>query len=269
MLFIPLTIIFSYIYIFLRKLIVSKTLLDKVFTPFIFWIISLASLENFVFFSRLGLVGGVPMVILMWQVISIWVDYVSNQSGNKKLKKDKDRFKNIILAPVNAIMKLWNAIVTGLSSGFDIISVNWNNMVKVYTDMLNLVTDSFKFLSDSATKLWYEIVISFKELWNQNLKLAKLAVTMGGTIDEDIIPPLPDPFLSKSLIEKGKFWKFSNGNTIYWSQDKTKNNKDQTFPNIETYNNFRKSNGLSDDSILANITKINVPSLPFRFKFKM
>jgi len=32
-------------------------------------------------------------------------------------------------------------------------------------------------------------------LWDQNIKLLRLIVSMGGTIDEDITPPLPEQFV--------------------------------------------------------------------------
>lgn len=194
MLFILSTIIFSYIYIILKKLIPEPSLLDTIFPPFIYWTTSLAALEMFIVISPFGLVAGVPMLLLMWQVISTWIDYVSDQSGNKKLKKDKDKFKNLLLAPVNAVVSLWNAIVNGLTSWFRIVAEYWNNMTKLYTDTLNLISNSFKFLSEQVTKLWTEMVIAFKALWNQCIKLVKLIVTMGGTIDEDIAPPLPEQF---------------------------------------------------------------------------
>jgi len=91
-------------------------------------------------------------------------------------------------------VSLWNAIVNGLSSWFRVVTENWNNMTKLYVETLNLISNSFKFLSEQVTKLWTELVIAFKALWDQSIKLLKLIVTMGGTIDEDIIPPLPEQF---------------------------------------------------------------------------
>ena len=195
MIFILSTIIFSYIYIILRKLFPAPTLIDTVFPPIIYWTISLAALEMFIVISPFGLVAGVPMLILVWQVISTWIDYVSNQSGNQKLKKDKDTFKNLLLTPVNAVVSLWNAIVNGLSSWFRVVTEYWNNMTKRYTYTLNLISNSFKFLSQQVAKLWTELVNAFKALWDQGIKLLQLIVTMGGTIDEDIAPPLPEQFV--------------------------------------------------------------------------
>lgn len=195
MIFILSTIIFSYIYIILRRLIPAPKLLDIVFPPIIYWTISLAALEMFIVISPFGLVAGVPMLILVWQVISTWIDYVSEHSGNKKLKQDKDTFKNLLLTPVNAVVSLWNAIVNGLSSWFRVVTENWNNMTKLYTETLNLISNSFKFLSEQVTKLWDELVIAFKALWDQSIKLLQLIVSMGGTIDEDIAPPLPEQFV--------------------------------------------------------------------------
>ena len=194
MIFILSTIIFSYIYIILRKLIPAPKLLDIVFPPLIYWTTSLAALEMFIVISPFGLVAGVPMLILVWQVISTWIDYVSKHSGNQKLKEDKDKFKYLLLTPVRAIVSLWNAIVNGLSSWFKVVTENWNNLIKIYKDTLNLVSNSFKFLSEQATNLWDELVIAFKALWDQSIKLLQLIVSMGGTIDEDIAPPLPEQF---------------------------------------------------------------------------
>jgi len=101
----------------------------------------------------------------------------------------------LLLTPVRAIVSLWNAIVNGLSSWFRIVTEYWNNMTKLYTDTLNLISNSFKFLSEQVTKLWTELVIAFKALWDQSIKLLRLIVTMGGTIDEDIAPPLPEQFV--------------------------------------------------------------------------
>jgi len=195
MIFILSTIIFSYVYIILRKLIPAPTLIDTVFPPIIYWTISLAALEMFIVISPFGLVAGVPMLILVWQMISTWIDYVSKHSRNQKLKEDKDKFKYLLLTPVRAIVSLWNAIVNGLSSWFRIVTEYWNNMTKLYTDTLNLISNSFKFLSEQVTKLWTELVIAFKALWDQSIKLLRLIVTMGGTIDEDIAPPLPEQFV--------------------------------------------------------------------------
>lgn len=201
MIFILLTIIFSYIYILLRRVVPASKTLDQVFPPVIYWTISLASVEIFIVISPFGVAAGLPMLMLMWQIISKWIDYVSEQSGNKKLKEDKDKFKDLLLAPVNAIVAVWNAIVNGLSSWFRVVSEYWNNMTKMYIDMLNLISNSFKFLSDQVTKLWFELIKAYKALWNQSIKLADLAVTMGGTIDEDIAPPLPEKF-EEELVEK-------------------------------------------------------------------
>jgi len=195
MIFILSTIIFSYIYIILRKLIPAPKLLDIVFPPLIYWTTSLAALEMFIVISPFGLVAGVPMLILVWQVISTWIDHVSKHSRNQKLKEDKDKFKYLLLTPVRAIVSLWNAIVNGLSSWFKVVTENWNNLIKIYKDTLNLVSNSFKFLSEQATNLWDELVIAFKALWDQSIKLLQLIVSMGGTIDEDIAPPLPEQFV--------------------------------------------------------------------------
>jgi len=194
MIFVLLTILISYVYIALKYFIPVPTLLDTVFPPLIYWTISLAALEILIIISPFGLIAGAPMLMLMWQIISTWIDYVSKYSGNQKLKKDKDNFKNLLIAPVRAIVSLWNAIVNGLSSWFRVVTEYWNNLTKLYTDTLNLISNSFKFLSEQVTKLWTELVIAFKALWDQSIKLLKLIVTMGGTIDEDIIPPLPEQF---------------------------------------------------------------------------
>jgi len=195
MIFILYTIIFSYVYIILRNLIPAPKLLDIVFPPIIYWTISLAALEMFIVISPFGLVAGVPMLILVWQVISTWIDHVSKHSRNQKLKEDKDKFKYLLLTPVRAIVSLWNAIVNGLSSWFKVVTENWNNLIKIYKDTLNIVSNSFKFLSEQATNLWDELVIAFKALWDQSIKLLQLIVSMGGTIDEDIAPPLPEQFV--------------------------------------------------------------------------
>ena len=69
MIFILSTIIFSYVYIILRKLIPSPKLLDMVFPPLIYWTTSLASVEMLILISPFGLVAGLPMLMLMWQII--------------------------------------------------------------------------------------------------------------------------------------------------------------------------------------------------------
>jgi len=202
MIFVLLTILISYVYIALKYFIPVPTLLDTVFPPLIYWTISLAALEILIIISPFGLVAGAPMLMLMWQIISTWIDYVSKNSGNQKLKKDKDNFKNLLLAPVRAIVSLWNAIVNGLSSWFRVVTEYWNNLTKLYTETLNLISNSFKFLSEQVTKLWTELVIAFKALWDQSIKLLRLIVTMGGTIDENIAPPLPEQFVKSTSAPK-------------------------------------------------------------------
>jgi hypothetical protein len=168
--------------------------MDATILPALIWSIALAVFRMFSFLSTLGLLFGIPALAFMWQVVYIWISYVSEKSGNKNLRKKFDDFIYAVLAPVRAIVNLWNAIVNGLSTWFRVVSENWNNMIKVYTDTVNLVSNSFKFLSEQAAKLWTEIVITFKALWDQSIKLLQLIVSMGGTIDEDIAPPLPEQF---------------------------------------------------------------------------
>ena len=193
MFFILLTIILSYLYMFLRS--TSPAFMDATILPALIWSIALAVFRMFSFLSTLGLLFGIPALAFMWQVVYIWISYVSEKSGNKNLRKKFDDFIYAVLAPVRAIVNLWNAIVNGLSTWFRVVSENWNNMIKVYTDTVNLVSNSFKFLSEQAAKLWTEIVITFKALWDQSIKLLQLIVSMGGTIDEDIAPPLPEQFV--------------------------------------------------------------------------
>jgi hypothetical protein len=169
--------------------------MDATILPALIWSIALAVFRMFSFLSTLGLLFGIPALAFMWQVVYIWISYVSEKSGNKNLRKKFDDFIYAVLAPVRAIVNLWNAIVNGLSTWFRVVSENWNNMIKVYTDTVNLVSNSFKFLSEQAAKLWTEIVITFKALWDQSIKLLQLIVSMGGTIDEDIAPPLPEQFV--------------------------------------------------------------------------
>jgi hypothetical protein len=192
MLFILLTIILSYLYMFLRS--TSPAFMDVAILPALIWTLSLAALEMFIVMAPFGIVAGLPMLILMWKVIYTWISYVSDKSGNKNLKKQFDNFQKMLLTPVRAIVSLWNAIVNGLSSWFRVVTENWNNMTKLYKETLNLISNSFKFLAEQVTKLWTELVIAFKALWDQGIKLLRLIVTMGDTIDEDIIPPLPEQF---------------------------------------------------------------------------
>ena len=70
--------------------------------------------------------------------------------------------------------------------------------------MLNLISNSFKFLSEQVTKLWFELIKAYKALWDQGIKLAGLIVSMGGTIDEDIVPPLPEQFVKSRRYPQSK-----------------------------------------------------------------
>ena len=193
MFFILLTIILSYLYMLLRS--TSPVLMDATVLPALIWSIALAVFRIFSFLSSFGLLFGIPALAFMWQVVYIWISYVSEKSGNKNLRKKFDDFIYAVLAPVRAIVSLWNAIVNGLSSWFRVVTEYWNNMTKLYTDTLNLISNSFKFLSQQVAKLWTELVNAFKALWDQCIKLLQLIVTMGGTIDEDIAPPLPEQFV--------------------------------------------------------------------------
>ena len=186
MLFILLTIILSYLYMFLRS--TSPAFMDATILPALIWSIALAVFRMFSFLSTLGLLFGIPALAFMWQVVYIWISYVSEKSGNKNLKKKFDDFIYAVLAPVRAIVSLWNEIIGALGFMIKSVSSAWNAAVKG-------MDDAWKFFTDKVAGLWNELVKVSKDLWDQTIELLRLIVTLGGTINKDIVPPLPEQFV--------------------------------------------------------------------------
>jgi hypothetical protein len=162
--------------------------MDATILPALIWSIALAVFRMFSFLSTLGLLFGIPALALMWQVVYIWISYVSEESGNKNLKKKFDDFIYAVLAPVRAIVSLWNEIIGALGFMIKSVSSAWNAAVKG-------MNDAWKFFTDKVAGLWNELVKVSKDLWDQTIELLRLIVTLGGTINKDIAPPLPEQFV--------------------------------------------------------------------------
>ena len=82
---------------------------------------------------------------------------------------------------------------------------------------------------------------------------------MGGSLDKDLIPPIPPAVQlgrTKNEILNGRFWKNRNENDIYFSLDKSEYDKDNTFVSEETYNQFRTFVGLPEDVNLKQVKKV-------------
>jgi len=259
-----LTIVISYVYILVKIITPSKklTIFDDVMTKLIFSFTTLASVEMLIVFSPFGLVIGVPMLMMVWNVIYAWISYVSDSSGNPKMKEDMDKFKDILLGPVNAIVFVWNTVVNGISSVFGVIVESWNNIKAIYESCIKTLVAAWNLFVEIIVTLWYEGTLSLKRLWNQMVKIYSIVVSLGGTIDEEILPPIPDQFVlqSKEELNNGLFWKYNGEDTIYWSEVKTDYEKTLQFSNKYKYINTREYLGFeSKDESLRKVKKINKP----------
>jgi hypothetical protein len=135
------------------------------------------------------------MIIFLWKIVYSWLSYVSDKTGNKKLKNSLDNFDKILKSPFVAVIKLWDTLVEALSSATQNVKVSWNSIVQSYKNAVDFISRAWVEMNSAAVVLRNALIDAFKKLWDQNIKLMKVIVTMGGTIDEDIAPPLPEQFV--------------------------------------------------------------------------
>ena len=187
-----LTTVLSFVYMFIRN--ISPPFMDMVILPILVWLTSLTSLSTVMFISRFGIVPGIFMIIFLWKIVYSWLSYVSDKTGNKKLKNSLDNFDKILKSPFVAVIKLWDTLVEALSSATQNVKVSWNSIVQSYKNAVDFISRAWVEMNSAAVALRNALIDAFKKLWDQNIKLMKVIVTMGGTIDEDIAPPLPEQF---------------------------------------------------------------------------
>jgi hypothetical protein len=135
------------------------------------------------------------MIIFLWKIIYSWLSYVSDKTGNKKLKNSLDNFDMILKSPFVAMTNLWDTLINALASATQIVTESWGFIVKSYKEVINFIPVAWNEMNAAAVALYYTLIDAFKKLWDQNIKLLRLIVSMGGTIDEDITPPLPEQFV--------------------------------------------------------------------------
>jgi hypothetical protein len=135
------------------------------------------------------------MIIFLWKIIYSWLSYVSDKTGNKKLKNSLDNFDMILKSPFVAMTNLWDTLINALASATQIVTESWGFIVKSYKEVINFIPVAWNEMNAAAVALYYALIDAFKKLWDQNIKLLRLIVSMGGTIDEDITPPLPEQFV--------------------------------------------------------------------------
>jgi len=188
-----LTTVLSFVYMFIRN--ISPKFMDTVILPILVWSTSLTALSTVVFISRFGIVPGIFMIIFLWKIIYSWLSYVSDKTGNKKLKNSLDNFDMILKSPFVAMTNLWDTLINALASATQIVTESWGFIVKSYKEVINFIPVAWNEMNAAAVALYYTLIDAFKKLWDQNIKLLRLIVSMGGTIDEDITPPLPEQFV--------------------------------------------------------------------------
>gem|GEM_PF-6292333 len=101
----------------------------------------------------------------------------------------------ILKSPFVAMTNLWDTLINALASATQIVTESWGFIVKSYKEVINFIPVAWNEMNAAAVALYYTLIDAFKKLWDQNIKLLRLIVSMGGTIDEDITPPLPEQFV--------------------------------------------------------------------------
>jgi len=171
-----LTTVLSFVYMFIRN--ISSKFMDTVILPILVWSTSLTALSTVVFISRFGIVPGIFMIIFLWKIIYSWLSYVSDKTGNKKLKNSLDNFDMILKSPFVAMTNLWDTLINALASATQIVTESWGFIVKSYKEVINFIPVAWNEMNAAAVALYYTLIDAFKKLWDQNIKLLRLIVSM-------------------------------------------------------------------------------------------
>ena len=202
---------------------------------------ALSSLAVFKPIIQIGTLVGpylAPLFIILsfsfvWHLYFSWISFAAKSTKTKFLEDFEKSFVNGFsnLPFVIATRELWESI------------------------------KSF-FIEPLKTVYYYfmEFYIGFtnipKMMWNLFHTFFIFVTSLGGSIDDDLLPPIPPAAQigrTKYEIQNGKFWKKRNENDIYFSLTKYENNKDNTFVSKEQYNSFRTFAGLTEDVDLKEV----------------
>ena len=148
----------------------------------------------------------------------------------------------------------------------------------IKNDFLKILDDAF---GEVTRELWESIKLFFKEpleylyqflveayirftnipkmIWNIFYYFFYSITSLGGSLDKDLIPPIPPPAQigrTKNELLEGRFWKNRDEDDIYFSLNKFNYDKDNTFVSEETYNLFRTWVGLPEDVDLKQVRQI-------------
>jgi len=216
------SIIVSLIYI-VASLIIGSPYTAMI--PVFFWSVALSNAELLLLTAPVSL----PLFFLsipafIW-ITSKWVGLVASASKDEKMKKDYDKF----VKELN-IMTIIGQFFGPLGDVFVYIFEQTKNTISNYIDLCKMI-------------------------WNKNISILKLIVTLGGSVDEKSIPPLPGKLITKEMLKSGRFWKKEGVDEIYFSEDITKVPGEfvKSFKNEKEYNDFRRTYGLEEDEELSEV----------------
>ena len=167
-----------------------------------------------------------------WHLYFSWLSFAGKSTGTKFLENiKKDVLKILDDAFGEVIRQLWEALKG------------------VFKEPLEYL---YQFLVES----WIGLTNIPKTIWNLFHSFFYAITSLGGSLDKDLIPPIPPAVQlgrTKNEILNGRFWKNRNENDIYFSLNKSKYDKDNTFVSEETYNQFRTFVGLPEDVNLKQV----------------
>jgi len=171
-----------------------------------------------------------------WHLYFSWISFAAKSTKTKSLEDFKEYFlKKLLGLPlVKAIWELWESIKSFFIKPLEYL---YYYFIEFYIAITNIP----------------------KMFWNLFHSFFIFVTSLGGSIDEDLVPPIPPAAQlgrTKDEILNGKFWKKRGENDIYFSMDKYENNKDNTFVSEENYNLFRTFVGLPEDIELKQVKTI-------------
>jgi len=170
-----------------------------------------------------------------WHLYFSWISFAAKSTQTKMLENvKKDFLKKLDDAFGEAIRESWEALKGLFKEPLEYL---YQFLVEAYIRFTNIP----------------------KMFWNGFYYLFYFTTSLGGSIDKNLIPPIPPPVQigrTKTELLNGKFWMKRNENDIYFSLNKFENDKDNTFVSEETYNLFRTWVGLPEDVDLKQVRKI-------------
>lgn len=170
----------------------SPGFVDNVIMPILIWVISLMSLTIFTFFSAYGTFGSILSIILIWKVVYNWLFFIGEKSANIKLLTALSEFDDIFNSPLTAVENLLNTITGLFSTAKESIKTVWYTITGTYTNVETTIKNTWLELETRATELVNSVTQTVKTLINQIITVLENILSLGGTLGDDEIPPLPE-----------------------------------------------------------------------------